>query len=168
MPELGELKRGIEIGHKGDSGHFYMWTACEGCGKERWVITSRRVPRSRICQHCAVSVRGEINPNWHGGRSTDKDKYILVKLQPDDFFYPMAITSGYVREHRLVMAKHLNRCLLPWEVVHHKNGVTTDNRLENLELLSTNRRHNTQMNKYILKLEKENSILKARIKELEN
>lgn len=40
----------------------------------------------------------------------------------------------YGRQHRLVMERHLERKFLPNETVHHKNGDTSDNRLENLEL----------------------------------
>lgn len=65
--------------------------------------------------------------------------YVLVKIYPEDPFYPMASKHshhGYILEHRLAMAKHLGRCLLKTEQVHHKDGIRDHNELSNLELIS--------------------------------
>ena len=38
--------------------------------------------------------------------------------------------------HRLVMEQYLGRRLLPTECVHHINGIYTDNRIDNLQVMS--------------------------------
>ena len=39
-------------------------------------------------------------------------------------------------QHRWIMQQHLNRKLEAWEDVHHRNGNRSDNRIENLTVIS--------------------------------
>lgn len=72
---------------------------------------------------------GAGNSRWKGGRRKRKDGYILV-YKPG---HPYA-NKNFVLEHRLVMEAAVGRYLEPHELVHHKNEIRDDNRLENLEL----------------------------------
>lgn len=91
----------------------------------------------RIRPHSEVTPRGERHHEWKGGRTVDKSGYVLLRA-PD---HPHKNNAGYVREHRLVMERHIGRYLTPDEVVHHKNRVHDDNRIENLQLYSSNGAH---------------------------
>jgi len=176
---LGEVARGKDIGSKSESTSAFIWHACIKCGKRRWVRLIRRKisggePVNLQYRHCNAGRPGQENGSWKGGRRILRNGYVLDWLPSDDFFRSMATKEGYVREHRLVMAKHLNRCLLSWEVVHHRNGLKSDNRLENLELIGCRGKHNTivesqlkkqaqqikEMQARIILLEAENTVLK--------
>ena len=64
-----------------------------------------------------------VRTNYHG--------YKLVHL-PD---HPASDHRGDVYEHRLVMMKEIGRTLNTHELVHHRNGIKDDNRIENLEII---------------------------------
>lgn len=119
--------------------------------------------KTGFCNKCGVP-KGSNHHQWNGGKTiTDGRMFILV--QSDDFFAPMRDHHGYVMEHRLVMARLLNRCLLPWEVVHHKDGDKTNNNLTNLELITDKRFHMVDMavKSYIRRLEDKIKQLEAQL-----
>jgi hypothetical protein len=80
------------------------------------------------------SKRGADSPGWKGGRHTDANGYVLVRAKG----HPNAQPNGYVLEHVLAMSNVLGRKIEPSETVHHKNGIRSDNRIENLELWASN------------------------------
>jgi len=156
MPKIEETYRGRYIGKKGN--HLYAWRACELCGVERWVqIYPSGRASSKVCCAClGRSMSGASASRWRGGKYKEQSGYIIVYVTSNDFFYPMATRTkgktshpygGYVHEHRLIMAKHLGRCLQRWEFVHHKNGIKDDNCLENLELIGSIAEHSQDHNR---------------------
>lgn len=72
----------------------------------------------------------ENNPNWSGGVTQRRDGYLLEYVNGKRVF-----------QHRLVAEKMLGRRLVTGECVHHKNGVRSDNRPENLDVLPSHSDH---------------------------
>ena len=162
MPKIGDIIKAKTIGKTGT--HRYIWSACSICGEEKWVYLYKGKPRAIRCTSCAN--KGNMN-NWKGGRFKNKIGYISLYLDTESLYYPMSMQHR-IFEHRLVMAKHLNRCLKSWEVVHHINHIKDDNRIENLKLLkASDHIILTLLEEKNKKLEIENKLLKEKIKKLE-
>lgn len=139
---LGEIKKAREIG-KGGTGR-YILVACPECCLEHWVnyrfYENGKYSQRGMCASCGIQLSkngSSTSKGWF-----DDSGYRHVHLKKTDFFFSMARSNGDVREHRLVMAQSLGRCLHPWEIVHHKGTKypmgskedKADNRRENLEL----------------------------------
>lgn len=123
---------------------------CGKCLKKRSVFAhNTKLQRfSGLCQKCARgtnSPSGDKHKNWKGGKFTDSHGYIVIHIK--SLFgreYDLALAMArpvhgqprILTEHRLIMAIYLNRPLLSSEIVHHRNGIKDDNRLENLEIVT--------------------------------
>lgn len=155
---------------------------CSMCGEATLVfIHSRAKERGLpVCYKCRPKLNtGERCSNWKGGKSIAAFGYIRIKLKSTDPYYSMAEkTHHYVFEHRLVMAKHLGRPLLPLEKVHHRgirhplNSIENrqDNKIDNLELTTNENHYNCTINDLTKRINQDENIIKEDeniIKEME-
>lgn len=73
-----------------------------------------------------------LKPNKGEGKGHTRKQGYRVITCPE---HPNAWKNGTMFEHVFVMSEWLDRPLRPGETVHHRNGITHDNRIENLELM---------------------------------
>jgi hypothetical protein len=105
-------------------------------GRKNWSKQSEENLKKRMT--------GESNPSWKGGVTYKRPKgnYKGVKyIRCPEQFIKMARKDGYVMEHRIVMAKQLNRLLDRIEVVHHIDHDPSNNNINNLMLFKNNSDH---------------------------
>jgi len=126
------------------SGHVRIFWKCKcECGKITIVRTDHLQSGNTVSCGCYgrnqlisrnKKRNGKYNSNWKGGKYKDKKGYIEL-LMPK---HPNSSKKGRIMEHIYVMSSYLKRPLYPEETVHHINGIKDDNRIENLELWSSN------------------------------
>lgn len=105
---------------------------------KRWGIP--RHPQKNLPRPQPKKARvGSENRFWSGGRSIDKDGYVLLFAPEHQALHGRK--KNTIREHRMVMEKTVGRALNPMEVVHHKDGNKQNNAPENLALYPDNATH---------------------------
>lgn len=88
------------------------------CSVKEWVNTRK---------YCSNQCRIEFTKTLRTSKGyLGKNGYIYLSMG----------TGIKVLQHRYVVEQYIGRKLFNCEHIHHKNGIKTDNRIENLQILS--------------------------------
>ena len=97
------------------------------CCKVEYYVPPYRAEKAKYCSRSCLA-------------KEHLEQFAHLRFQPTDkpkhTYKTMTVNGKQVRVHRHLMEQHLGRKLASWEHVHHINGDSHDNRLENLAVLS--------------------------------
>ena len=108
---------------------------CAACGEEYYVPQYR----AESATYCSRSCLAKVHlPQF-------ADSSFQPTGKPPHRYKSMKVNGKQIRVHRHVMQEHLGRTLTSDEHVHHINGDSFDNRIENLEVLSNSEHQRREM-----------------------
>ena len=122
----GRKFRGLTAIKRVNTNGRSIWMCRCDCGKTILVDSNKLKTGNTSSCGCRKYRRGKDHPRWNGG--------VVFKYKLLQNVVVLGKKYKSILEHRAVMMGVLGRKLERHEHVHHKNGITTDNRPENLEL----------------------------------